>query len=276
LGLRADFRIAGGQPDTEILFLHRRFGDGESYFLSNRKARPEQVEAHFRVTGRVPELWRPETGERTPVSYRIEDGETVVPLTLQPDEAVHVVFRQQTSASSLTVSTPAISELAVLGGPWTVAFQAGRGAPADAVVVQDLAPLDESSDPRLRYFSGVASYRRDFAAPRGWKPGTPLWLDLGEVREIAEVAVNGRTVGSVWHAPYRIDIGAAMRAGKNRLDIRVANLWVNRLIGDARRDPADGSAKISWTAGPTYSASAPLRRSGLIGPVRLLHDRATE
>ena len=78
--------------------------------------------------------------------------------------------------------------------------------------------------------------------------------------------MNGRLVGTVWHAPNRLDIGAAVQAGRNDLEVRVADLWVNRLIGDAQ----PGARKITWTAAPTYKADAPLRPSGLIGPVRLL------
>ena len=249
--------------------MHRAFAKGESYFLTNRQSRQEQIEARFRVTDRIPELWRPETGEREPVSYRIEQGETVVPLTLQSDDAVHIVFRGTADKLARSIEVPTFRELARLDKSWRIAFQAGRGAPL-GTVLQPLAPLDEASDPRIRFFSGMADYRQTFTAPRGWQPGAPLWLDLGEVHEVAEIVVNGQKAGDVWHAPYRVNIGKLVRAGKNRLDVRVANLWANRLIGDARRDPADPSPRLTWTAGPSYTASAPLRRSGLIGPVRLL------
>ena len=78
--------------------------------------------------------------------------------------------------------------------------------------------------------------------------------------------VNGQHAGYAWHAPYRVDISAAAKPGRNRLEIRVANLWVNRLIGDAQ----PGAQKVTWTALPTYRKDAPLRRSGLIGPVTIL------
>lgn len=94
----------------------------------------------------------------------------------------------------------------------------------------------------------------------------PLWLDLGEAKEVAEVSVNGTLAGYAWHAPCRIDIGSTARPGRNQLQIRVANLWVNRLIGDQQ----PGATRITWTPMPTYLKSAPLRRSGLIGPVTLL------
>ncbi|MBW8785710.1 MAG: glycoside hydrolase, partial [Novosphingobium sp.] len=265
IGVGPDFRVSGGASDSDIRFIHRRLADGDSYFVDNRRDRAEAVEAHFRVTGKAPELWHADTGTAEPVSYRIAGGETVVPLQLGPDESVHVVFRKPATAAALIVTKPTPVGVAQIAGPWTVAFQPGRGAPATAVL-PTLAPLDQNPTPGIKYFSGIATYTRDFAAPRGWRPGHPLWLDLGEAREIAEVSVNGRPVGSVWHAPYRLDISSAARPGRNQLTVRVANLWVNRLIGDAQ----PGAQKITWTAMPTYLPTAPLRRSGLIGPVTLL------
>ena len=177
------------------------------------------------------------------------------------------MFRKAAAAPALIVPAAAPRMLAALDGPWTVRFQEGRGAPA-SVSLAALAPLNENADAGIRYFSGIATYTRDFSAPRGWKPGQPLWLDLGEAREVAEVVVNGQPAGFAWHAPYRVNIGAAARRGRNTLEVRVANLWVNRLVGDAQ----PGAQKITWTALPTYRADAPLRKSGLIGPVSLLGE----
>jgi hypothetical protein len=265
IGVGPDFSFTGGAADSDIPFVHRSFADGDSYFLVNRLNRPETIEAHFRITGKAPELWHADTGRAEPVSYRTEKGETIVPLSLAAEDSVHVVFRKPAMAEGLTVKPVVPVAAATLDGAWTVSFQPGRGAPASAVFPA-LAPLDANAVPGIRYFSGVAAYARDFTAPRGWKPGKPLWIDLGEVRELAQVSVNGKSAGIVWHTPYRIDIGALAKAGKNHLEIQVANLWVNRLIGD--RQP--GAQKITWTPLPTYKADAPLRRSGLIGPVALL------
>jgi hypothetical protein len=128
-----------------------------------------------------------------------------------------------------------------------------------------LTPLNAQAEFGVSHFAGVATYRHDLVTPRGWKPGQPLWLDLGDVREMAEVVVNGTVVGTVWHAPYRLDVGPALHPGTNALDVRVATLWVNRLIGDA----TPGATKIAWTSLPTYRADATLRPAGLIGPVTL-------
>ncbi len=264
IGIAPDFRFSGGTEGADLPFLHRKLADGDSYFLVNRNDRSETIEARFRVTGKTPELWHPETGTSEPVSYRIEYGETIVPLALSAEQSLHVVFRKAATSNALAIKKLAPTTLATLDGPWTVNFQPGRSAPASATLPQ-LKPLNEHTDPGIKYFSGIASYIKDFTAPKGWKPGQSLVLDMGEVREVSEVLVNGKPAGAAWHAPYRIDVGSAVKPGKNKLEIRVANLWVNRLIGDAQ----PGATKITFTAMPSYTKSAPLRPSGLIGPVTL-------
>ena len=265
IGVAPDFDYTGSQDRGEIPFVHRRLEGGDSYFLVNRSGAEQTIEARFRVTGKAPELWRAETGKFEQIGYLIKDGATKVNLALGVDESVHVVFRKPAPADAMAIKQLVPVPLARLDGPWSVSFQPGRGAPATATL-PSLAPLNEHAEAGIRYFSGEATYSRDFAAPRGWRRGQPLWLDLGEAREIAEVRVNGTLAGSAWHAPYRVDIGEVARAGRNRLEVKVANLWVNRLIGDAQKD----AQKLTFTTLPTYRADAPLRRSGLIGPVTLV------
>lgn len=264
-GVPADLD-AGGATDDLLPFVHRHWDGGDLYFLANRDNRPLHVEARFRVAGRVPELWHADTGRTEPVSYRITGGTTLVPLDLSAEESVFVVFRRPATTTAATIAPASLAPVATLDGAWQVAFQANRGAPA-AATLPVLAPLSANAVPGIRYFSGVATYRRDFTVPGKTRPGAPLWLDLGAVGDVAEVSVNGRPVGTVWHAPWRVDIGGAVHSGTNRLEVRVADLWVNRLIGDAQPGT---TAKVTWTAMPTYRADAPLRPSGLIGPVRLL------
>ncbi len=264
LGVAKDFDPGAPEADAEFRFVHRRLSDGDSYFVNNRTARRERVEARFRVTGRVPELWRPETGRTEALSWRIENGVTVVPLTLEDDDAVHVVFRTPTTALAATVPSTKETRLQQIGGGWKLAFEPGRGAPA-SVDLPTLSSWTDSADPGIRYFSGVATYSHDLTMTAKALKAGALWLDLGEVRDLAEVWINGRRVGEVWHAPYRLDITGALKPGHNRLQVRVANPWVNRLIGD--RQP--GAAKVTFTVLPTYLANAPLRPSGLLGPVAI-------
>jgi hypothetical protein len=266
LGAKPDFSYAKSAPDSQVLFVHRQLADGEIYYLVNRTKHDEMGEARFRVTGKVPEIWRADSGRASPVSYRIENGATVIPLNMMGEDSAFVVFRKPATAPSATVPVIRWTLLADIGsGSWDVAFQPGRGAPASAKL-PSLASLSDNVDPQIRYFSGEATYRKVFALPKGVRPGQPLMLDLGQFGDIAEVRVNGVVVGSVWRQPHQIDIGKAVTAGTNQLEIKVANLWVNRLIGDAQ----PGASKIGWTSTPTYLATAQLRPSGLIGPVRLL------
>lgn len=264
MGVAPDFHYSGAREGARIPFVHRKLTDGDSYFLVNQNDRSEAIDARFRIVGKVPELWRAETGKVEPLSYRIENGETVVPLSLAADESFHIVFRKAATVDALTIKAAPPAMLATLDGKWAVSFQPGRGAPATYSLAQ-LTPLNEIADPAIKYFSGEATYTKEFASPRVWKTGQPLWIDLGTVGELAEVRVNGNAVGNVWHAPFRVDIGSAVKPGKNRIEIRVANLWVNRLIGDAQ----PGAKPITFTALPTYTKDAPLRPSGLIGPVTL-------
>jgi hypothetical protein len=214
----------------------------------------------------MPELWHAETGKSEPASYTIANGRTTVPLHLEPWGAVFVVFRKPAAAPARTLPAIAESSLATIDGPWTLSFQPNRGAPA-SITLDTLASWTANADPGVKYFSGIGAYTKTIDAAPGWfKPGASLWLDLGDVKNLAEVSVNGTSLGIVWHAPYRIDITKALKPGRNQLTIKVINTWVNRLIGDRQPD----AAKFTFTDVTPYNASSPLMPSGLIGPVQIL------
>lgn len=267
LGVMPDFTTNQQAIDREILFVHRKLNDGEIYFINNRRNRVETVEARFRVNGLAPELWRADTGQSEPISYRIENGATVVPLEMKPEDSFFIVFRKPATEDAVNVSKAALATIAELDENWTVAFQPDRGAP-ESLRMGKLTSLSEHAAPGVKYFSGIATYRNTFSVPGGATKSAPLWLDLGAIGDVAEVRINDRPVGTVWHAPYRLDISFAVQPGNNRVEVKVANLWVNRLIGDAQ-PRAD---KVTFTTIPTYTANAPLRPSGLIGPIRIMQD----
>jgi len=189
----------------------------------------------------------------------------VVPLRFARDEAYFVVFRTKARVETLQVPEPQWKRAGTLEGAWNVSFQSDRGAPATTTLAA-LAPLNDNADPGIRYFSGVATYSTNFEMPHGYRAGRPLMLDLGKVGVVARVRVNGRDVGTVWHSPYRVEIGEVVKPGMNRLEVEVANLWVNRLIGDRQAE----STPIAWTVKPMYLPGAELRPSGLIGPVQIM------
>jgi hypothetical protein len=165
-------------------------------------------------------------------------------------------------------------------GPWQVHFAPGWGAP-ESIEFTTLKSWTENADPNIKYFSGAATYVRDIDIPaemldsmmvsvattRPFPALSRLELDLGDLREMAEVSVNGQSLGVLWKSPYRIDINSAARVGKNRLEIQVVNLWANRLIGDQKLPPEQRKTKTNITKFEKGDQQ-PLP-SGLFGPVTL-------
>jgi len=261
-----DFDYSKPEADTRLLFAHRKLADGDVYFVDNRSDRTENVDATFRVSGKAPELWHADTGKREPASFKIADGRTTVPLKLEPYGSVFVVFRKPVASTSRTLPTATETVLAQVEGPWSVSFQPDRGAPP-TVSMDTLSSWSDSSDPGIRYFSGAGTYTKTIELEASaLKGGAHLWIDLGDVKNLAEVTVNGKPLGIVWHAPYRVDATTALQPGKNQLTIKVTNAWVNRLIGDERPN----AVRITFADTKPYNANSPLLPSGLLGPVRVL------
>ncbi len=263
-GIKPDFTYTKSDDAKMLLALHRHLKDGELYFVSNRKERPEEVVASFRVSGLLPELWNAGTGAISSVSYRMTGKRTDVPLSLKANEAVFVVFHKLTKMPFQTIARPVENTLTTLSGGWQVAFPPNLGAPASASLPA-LRSWSENANDGVKYFSGQATYSKSFDLTALSK-GKHLWLDLGDVHELADITLNGKHLGTLWNPPFQIDMSGAVRRGRNRLEICVTNLWVNRLIGDAQ--PGVG-VKYTFTTIPTYKPDAPLRVSGLLGPVRI-------
>jgi alpha-L-rhamnosidase len=261
-----DFQYVKPQPDTSLLFVHRTLPSAEIYWVDHRNSRTETVEASFRVQGMVPELWHADTGVREPASYRTEAGRTVVPLPLNAWDAVFVVFRPSGAAPSRTIAVPVETQVATVEGPWSVHFQTGRGAP-DSITLDTLSSWHRNSDLGVQYFSGAGTYTKSVQAPAEWfQTGARLWLDLGDVKNLAEVSINGKPLGIVWRPPFRVDVTDALKPGANAVEIRVTNLWVNRLIGDQQTGV---TTKFTLTTQQFYRSDSPLLPSGLLGPVVL-------
>ncbi|MGO8757924.1 MAG: glycosyl hydrolase [Terracidiphilus sp.] len=266
-----DWEYARPEPDTALMFVHRRLDDGDVYFVDNRVGRAESVDATFRVAGKAPELWDPATGKTRPASYRIADGRTTVPLHLDPYGTTFVVFRAPAESATRQGSEPAETAVAglddALNRSWHVSFQAGRGAP-EAAEFDRLTSWSESTDTGIKYFSGTATYSKTIEAPESaLAAGAGVWLDLGDVRDVAEVAVNGKYLGILWKTPFKIDLTGVLVPGSNQLVIQVTNLWVNRMIGDQQ---PWAMKKYTFSDFAPYKADSPLLPSGLLGPVRLL------
>lgn len=262
------------QPlDSEFAWLHRRIGEIDLYYVANLTDRAQAIDARFRVAGKQPELWHPDTGRMENAGFAQADGRTTVPLQLAEHEAVFVVFRHATAAPSRPAAPAApATTLVELAGPWELSFAPGLGAPATTQFAQ-LHSWTDDPDEGIKFFSGTATYRQTITAVREWfAADTGVFLDLGRVGDLAEVSVNGRALGTLWKTPYRVDVSGALRPGENVLEIKVTNQWTNRLIGDRHTAPEKrvlGDASVQPPGWARFGPQAPLA-SGLMGPVVLV------
>ncbi|QHI68849.1 glycosyl hydrolase [Tichowtungia aerotolerans] len=287
LDISPDFQTSAGPL---VRHIHKRIDGTDCYFIANSSDQSLATDAVFRTDG-IPEIWDPLTGEiRSLPVFRKENGRTVVPLRFEPKQAFFVIFKGKAEFVSGERNFPALKTVQSLEGPWNVMFHF-RGSPPKTVVFDSLEDWSKRSELELKYFSGTATYSKSFDFPNIGKIKS-LWLDLGSVKNVAEVRLNGKALGTVWCAPWRVDIKDAVRAKDNRLEIDIVNLWVNRLIGDeqlpADCEYTDGvwhllkkwpdwfSGKCPRTSGRTtfatfkhWNKDDPLLESGLFGPVTI-------
>ena len=154
-----------------------------------------------------------------------------------------------------------------ISGPWNVTFDPTWGGPKEPVAFPALTDWTARPEPGIRHYSGTATYRTTFDAPSGWKPGEPLQIDLGMVHDVADVLVNGKLAGTAWTAPYAVTASNVKGKG-NVLEVRVTNLWPNRLIYDAGLPEAE---RLTHTNINPYKPGDPLLPSGLLGPVQVMN-----
>jgi hypothetical protein len=421
--LPPDFQFPSGSAATQLAFTHRSTGEADIYFVSNQRRQFDSAECTFRVSGKIPELWHPDTGviEPAPV-WSAKDGRTTVPLDFDPAGSVFVIFRRPADSvdhvvaagggasatlsatpkveiqhavyaaadgagetdvtekvsalvqagqpvvagNGLTGSDPAmfhkkelrvdytldgqpghatahenetlmlsdfltalsphweaitaadgspaiktwdngrfelrmsdgkmlhatVADLPVpqaVTGTWNLSFPPNWGAPP-SVTLDELISWTDHTNLGIRYFSGTATYEKDIEISNDClKPGAELWLDLGDVKNFAEVSLNGRDSGVLWKPPFRVNITAAAKPGVSHLVVKVTNLWPNRVIGDEQLPPdcewdgdhlkawpqwlLDGkpspTGRLTFTTWHHLKKDSPLLASGLLGPVTL-------
>ena len=423
LDISPDFEFHGSSPATRLAFTHRSTGDIDIYFVSNQQRQFDSADCTFRVSGKIPELWHPDTGMMEPAPvWSVKDGRTAVHLDFDPAGSVFVVFRYTAHGADHVVATsgdistnPSVApkleiQHAVYGvidgtnemdvtekvsaltqsgeqimagndlagrdpapghgkelrvdytfdgrpdhaiarenealilplvsafvrspqwavavddgsskiktfgngqfelhtadrktlrataaglpapqpvtGSWNLSFPPNWGAPP-SIVLNDLTSWTDSTNSGVHYFSGTATYEKDIEIPADYLPaGAELWLDLGTVKNFAEVSLNGQDFGVLWKPPFRVNITATAKPGVNHLVIKVTNLWPNRLIGDEQLPPdcewdgdklkawpqwlLDGqpspTGRLTFTTWHHLKKDSPLLESGLLGPVTL-------
>jgi hypothetical protein len=423
--LKPDFDFQGTGNNSKLAYTHRIADGTDIYFVSNQRRQFDSVECTFRVTGKIPELWHPDTGviEAAPV-WNAQDGRITVRLNLDPAGSVFVIFRHAADSANHVVAassniiapvattskveiqhavyaakdgagerdvTAKLAELAndgdlaigvnndsmggdpanlhvkelrvdytlngqpghktlkenetftlpgmtaigtapqwetsvaangspivkawsngqvelqtadgktlratatdlpapqEISGAWNLNFPPNWGAPP-SVTLDKLISWTDHTNEGVRYFSGTASYEKDIEiTPEQLSAGRELWLDLGAVKNFADVSLNGQNLGILWKPPFRVNITAVAKAGANHLTVKVTNLWPNRLIGDEQLPPdvewdgqqlkawpqwlLDGkpspTGRLTFTTWHHWTKDAPLLESGLLGPVTL-------
>jgi hypothetical protein len=358
LGARPDFACRDATVGEHIRYIHRTAASDDIYFVASALPDARRFLCSFRVTGKRPELWRPDTGRTEAVAvYDERDGSTFIPLDLDPVGSVFVIFRsapplpdrvlsvrrnevelagltprqlpehqlahvlgritvenevrleahqpgryvvETARGRSLAADVAPLPEPIEITGPWQLEFPAGWGAPP-RLTLDRLISWTDHPDPGVKYFSGTATYRRKFDVPKTLPARDHrLYLDLGRVAVIAELTVNGQDLGILWKPPFRADITGVVRAGANDLEVKVVNLWPNRLIGDEHL-PEDcewhppstphnltprswgpviarwpkwllegkpsPTGRVTFTTWKHWTKDDPLLESGLLGPV---------
>jgi len=274
-----------GVPQPDIDFIHRTSGDAEIYYVVNRKNRVETLDATFRVAGKQPEIFDPVSGSiRSAKSFRQSDGCTQLPLEFERFGAYFVVFRKPIAkeiAGKAASNFPKLVPVHNLDGTWNVKFDTEWGGPANAEF-PELVSWTKRPEEGIKFYSGKATYRKTFdvvaaaeAAQTGSGTTQRLFLDLGHVREVAEVRLNGKNLGILWCSPWRVEITEAVKPVGNELEIDVINLWPNRVIRDLNLPKEKRFTKTHDSFRmDMLTKDTSLIESGLLGPVTVQQDEA--
>jgi hypothetical protein len=291
-------QVTSGTPVLKSI--HRRTGKADIYFVANTAWTGGTAALSIPLTGRLPELWDPVSGSIRELSSFTQDAATVsFELEFAPTQSFFLVLRKP--IRQLTTQNPnfrALRRVMELGGDWQVSFDPKWGGPAKAVDFATLTDWTTSDEPGIRYYSGTAIYRKRIKLAAELL-GRRLHLDLGVVRHVAEVSINGKHLGVVWTAPWSIEVSGAMTTAVNEIEIAVTNVWANRLIGDEQQpadvlweigdpvihsgqflkefpewflnnEPRPSAGRYTFTTWNYFTKDSALESSGLLGPVGLM------
>lgn len=251
------------KEDNKTLFLHRKAGSSDLYFISNQKDTTLRFDAKFAVGGKAVKIWDPVSGEIYGTGVReITKKSTTVDLELAPLQSLFVFF-DGNEEGGISDIAEGESEVLSIYGPWKVSFDSLSGGPRQVQEFTELSDWSESANDSIKYYSGKASYRSSFVVdPNNYSTAI---LELEKFGVMVRVKVNGKEAGSLWTAPYQLNITPFLKKGKNSIEIEVINNWMNRIIGDQKETTTDHT----WLTVNEYSATSKLQPSGLIGGVKV-------
>jgi len=258
---------------SQISWIHRSVNGTELYFISNQANKPDTLNFSFRINNKQAEIWHPDDGRIELASSKFDENRTIVPLILDPFEAVFVVFREKGPNHEKEIRKYQEINTIEIEGAWKIQFPGGWGAPAQ-VEFDKLISWTESGEPGVQFFSGTASYHKQISISEKLLAENNFFsLDLGQVKDVAEVFINGKQAGILWKQPYQIEIGPMLIPGENNLKIDITNQWTNRLAGDQELPE---NQKILNSSIRKFRSDWETETSGLLGPVKLLYSKDTK
>ena len=317
IGKQPDFSYTQrkGITSTELLWYQRNVNDEKHWFVCNNTLDQVAVEASFEVNGMQPEWWDPVSGELHELpDFKFENGRTILPLSFSPLQSGFVVFRKKTEGrdNQSDVIFTELKPIKEIQGSWDVSFDPCWGGPKEKVTFAQLTDWSNNEIPGIKYYSGTAVYQKIIDLPSVLqKLSSPIYLDLGKVHNLAQVRINGKDLGTIWCAPWRVKIPSGLLKMKgNKLEIAVVNTWVNRLIGDefepddfetepgnqigtrlgsydvniksrglkdlpywlSNNEQRPSTGRYTFTSWFYYNKEAPLQPAGLLGPVKIMED----
>lgn len=307
-----DFSIEDTSGKSAIKNIHRSFQKTDVYFLANTGHSKITSTCIFKDKGLQPEIWNPVTGEMKNVSlFKKEAGNLKFEIIFDDAQSYFVVFRKKyVQPKVVPVQSRSLpKEVVNITSQWKVSFDSAWGGPAKPIAFNKLEDWTTNAETGMRYYSGTAVYTTVFNVDMPLKKNnaSSYHLDLGIVKNIAAVTLNGKKLGVVWTAPWTIEIPATLLKSKNnQLIIEVTNVWVNRLIGDeqepddcewmkgqmgdylpghkagsylkafpdwfVKNEPRPSKGRFCFTTWKYFSKDSPLVSSGLLGPVRIMRN----
>ncbi|KRD08935.1 DNA-binding protein [Flavobacterium sp. Root901] len=271
IGITQDVYFSNlNRADSEtIAWTHRKSETEDIYFISNQKEQKRTLEASFRISGKLPQWYNPVTDKTTVLeNWKIENGRTIVSLSLNENESGFVIFKEETKEVLAKAKVAEFEKVQVLDENWELQFDPEFKGPKAVIKTNKLFDWSTAEYDQIKYYSGTVIYKKEFV----WKgkDSNKIWLDLGEIANIAEISINGKDCGTLWTFPYKTDISNALQKGENTIVIKITNTWANRLMGDEKLPKEE---RLTWTTAPYRLEGNPLLKAGLLGPVTIIMEK---